>query len=303
MESVKSIKDVLVYYRRKLLLAILEKSPNRQLSKIKLQKILFLICNQQKEPDYCFVPYHYGGFSFQANKDLSVLCSFYKIIEEDELGWKLMSEDNYFIQLKPRDAQIVLEQLSNSVTSDSELIEEIYGQYPYFAINSEWNVSNEIKEIIEPTRRKIHGLTDDVLYTIGYEGISIDEYLNLLVLNNIHVLCDVRKNPQSMKYGFNKKQLQSYCNGLKIKYIHLPELGIESENRKELSDLKSYQNLFADYAEQLPSKQDQIYEIVSLMKQYHRVALTCFEKEVDYCHRSCISRLINHKYNYEVRHL
>lgn len=51
-----------MYYRRKILMTILEKSPNRQISKLSLQKILFLF-SLQKEEYYSFIPYQYGCFS------------------------------------------------------------------------------------------------------------------------------------------------------------------------------------------------------------------------------------------------
>ena len=43
--------------------------------------------------------------------------------------------------------------------------------------------------------REISKIPFSYLPTIGYEGRSIDEYLNLLIKNNIKLLCDVRKNP------------------------------------------------------------------------------------------------------------
>ena len=43
-----------------------------------------------------------------------------------------------------------------------------------------------------------------VLFTVGYEGRTLDAYLDLLIRNNVKILCDVRKNPFSMKYGFSR---------------------------------------------------------------------------------------------------
>jgi uncharacterized protein (DUF488 family) len=46
-----------------------------------------------------------------------------------------------------------------------------------------------------------------------------------------------------MKYGFSK---QSLCNSLKqinVDYVHIPELGIETEERKNLSHDSDYQKL------------------------------------------------------------
>ena len=55
--------------RKKIILAILEKMGGR-LSAIQMQKYLFLYTKLGGEKIYDFVPYRYGCFSFQANKDI-----------------------------------------------------------------------------------------------------------------------------------------------------------------------------------------------------------------------------------------
>ena len=47
----------------------------------------------------------------------------------------------------------------------------------------------------------------------------------------IGLLCDVRKNPLSRKFGFSKKKLKHITETVGIKYVHIPELGIESDKR------------------------------------------------------------------------
>ena len=42
--------------------------------------------------------------------------------------------------------------------------------------------------------------------TVGYEGLSIDEFLMKLIREKIHILIDVRKNPWSMKFGYKKHE-------------------------------------------------------------------------------------------------
>ncbi|WMJ74124.1 DUF488 domain-containing protein [Cytophagaceae bacterium ABcell3] len=64
-----------------------------------------------------------------------------------------------------------------------------------------------------------------ILFTIGYQGISLEEYLNKLLKNDIKLLVDVRRNPKSMKYGFTQSQLKNVCEGVGIKYCTLLKLG------------------------------------------------------------------------------
>ncbi len=83
-----------------------------------------------------------------------------------------------------------------------------------------------------------------------------------LIKNDIRVLCDIRKNAFSMKYGFSKKQLKFIVENaclpdrqVDIKYFHIPELGIESNKRQKLNSKKDYEKLFNDYEKNtLPGK-------------------------------------------------
>ncbi len=56
--------------------------------------------------------------------------------------------------------------------------------------------------------------------------------------NNIKTLCDVRKNLISRKRGFSKRQLEKAVRNIDIEYIHMPELGIASEKRRNLKKIK-----------------------------------------------------------------
>ena len=61
------------------------------------------------------------------------------------------------------------------------------------------------------------------------------------------LLCDVRRNPLSRKYGFSKSTLSKACGNVGIRYEHLPELGIASEQRQELTTQADYDALFEVY--------------------------------------------------------
>ena len=124
------------------------------------------------------------------------------------------------------------------------------------------------------------------LFTIGYEGLSIDAYLNRLISNNIKALIDVRKNPISMKYGFSKTKLQHYLENAGLKYIHIPELGIPSEMRTNLKDTADYKRLFQYYrSEILPKQSNALEKLKNLHSKYTRIALTCYEADYNSCHR------------------
>ncbi|CAN5301334.1 hypothetical protein BH23BAC3_BH23BAC3_18810 [soil metagenome] len=131
------------------------------------------------------------------------------------------------------------------------------------------------------------------LFTIGYEGISLEAYMNKLIRNGVKVLVDVRKNALSMKYGFNKSQLKKACDGVGIRYIHFSEVGIKSSKRKELNTQDDYDRLFENYKQTvLPETTDRQKDLVDIIKENKRVALTCFEAQSCQCHRRPLAEYV-----------
>ena len=277
-----------MYYRRKILLTLLQVFDNK-LEKMSLQKLLMLLANKQSIPGFYFVPYKYGCYSFQANADLKTMIK-YGQVDEEENSWVKTDPTNYLPELKEND-RMALRAIKclYGDKSKTELIQLTYRRFPYYALNS--NIAQELlnnKELqaIEEIRPKFNST---VLFTIGYEGISLEQYLNKLINHGVEVLCDVRKNSLSMKYGFSKSQLQNSCNGIGIKYVHIPELGIASNKLQELNTQSDYDQLFLQYRHDvLTSTRTQQNEILELLKSHKRVALTCFEANICQCHRKTL---------------
>jgi len=109
-----------------------------------------------------------------------------------------------------------------------------------------------------------------------------------------------------MKYGFSKNQLLRTCENLDIKYLHIPELGIESEKRKGLDSKSDYDGLFRFYEEHtLKESSNTVLQLFNLLKQNKRIALTCFEANPLQCHRSRLANAIAGlpEWEYELKHL
>ncbi len=143
----------------------------------------------------------------------------------------------------------------------------------------------------------------ETLYTLGYEGMSFEAYVNKLIKNGINVLCDVRKNPLSRKFGFSKGVMSRLLPRLNISYVHIPELGIVSSQRKDLRVPSDYEKLFSTYSKSLPSKAKHVSNIRELIEKKKNVALTCFEHEAGLCHRSRIGGFMEKKYSVNINHL
>lgn len=294
-----------MYYRRKLALALLQKFGG-SLGKTSFQKLLLLLTKQQDKSDYHFVPYKYGCFSFQAMADISTMTK-YGQVAVDNHGIRKLDTGNYLLQLKESD-KIALSRLhlEHGGKDYKELIKYTYHTYPYYAIHSEIAerfLGNEDLEKVKQHKPKREGI---ILYTIGYEGVTLEEYLNKLIVNDVRVLVDVRNNPLSMKYGFKKSQLLNACKSVGIEYIHIPQVGIVSEQRQELKTQNDYDHLFEKYCQvNLPNTISEQERILSLLKSNGRIALTCFEANICQCHRKHLAEAITRfkGWNYELIHL
>jgi uncharacterized protein (DUF488 family) len=294
-----------VFYRRKIILALLQLFDG-QLDKIRLQKLLFLFASKQAKAEYEFIPYKFGCYSYSANADMTAMVT-RGFLNEDEKSFEKKDKTDYLKQLKPADLKLLQEVKTNyGKMSATALMKHTYINFPFYATRSEAAESILTKDELEKVIKAKTKGNKTVLFTIGYEGISLEEYLVRLLKNDVKVLVDVRNNPLSMKYGFSKSQLKKYCASLGIEYVHIPEVGIQSDQRQELNTQSDYDKLFAVYRKNNLSKTTTSQnEILKLLKQHKRIALTCFEANICQCHRKHLAEAIENlpDFNYEVKHI
>jgi uncharacterized protein (DUF488 family) len=242
---------------------------------------------------YEFVPYKYGAFSFTAYSDINGLKKEDTIYDKGN-SFVLREFDRKIYKITTNDYKNIenIYHRFNGKTAD-DLMRITYERYPYYTKNS------MKKEFITPTiensiKMAISKDDNTTLFDIGYEGKSLEGYLNLLIKININMLIDVRRNPVSMKYGFSKNILEKRISDLNIKYIHIPQLGIESDKRQSLNSFEDYQKLFANYeATTLKQNIESVKEIYDILIKNKKIALTCFEADKNYCHRYRIVNLMN----------
>lgn len=283
------------FYREKCLAALMEQI-NDWVPSIQIQKLMFILTDNQEERVYDFMPYKYGCYSMQLSQDLRNLTKDGYLLCEDDgttQKYKIARNDlNLSRFVEEKDNRVIARIIKRFANLPlSELIRYTYQNYPFFAINSKMakDILSEA-EYSYVVKQRPHK-EDMSLMTIGYEGRTLEEYMVILLINDVRVLCDVRKNAYSQKFGFSKAQLIKACDGAGIRYEHIPNLGIVSEKRKDLKDQSDYNTLFDDYeSTTLIYARNELNHLFKLLQSEKRIALTCFERDPLQCHRSRIAK-------------
>jgi uncharacterized protein (DUF488 family) len=63
------------------------------------------------------------------------------------------------------------------------------------------------------------------LFTLGYEGLTIEVFIARLQAAQVKTVVDVRELPLSRKKGFSKSAFCSVLSTHGIAYLHVPALG------------------------------------------------------------------------------
>ncbi|MBW6519257.1 MAG: DUF488 family protein [ANME-2 cluster archaeon] len=277
-------------HKQRILLKVIEALDEKGTSsRFMLVKNLFLLAHEENIGRlikfYNFFPYRYGPFSNVCYADLAKLEK-EGLLTEQGTHLSLTEKGIQAARTADRKASLKVKRVTRKFNSDRDIRKYVYKKFP------EYTVKSEIVQ--QPTKQTTPGL-----FTIGYEGRDIDSFLNTLIKNDIDLIIDVRKNPFSMNFSFTRNKLQNYLEKMGMQYIHIPELGIESNQRDNLSTIKDYQELFKKYRDTtLKEYPDQIEHITQLSRT-HRTALMCFEADTAYCHRTIIARDIEMKHGME----
>ena len=255
------------------------------------QKLLFLYCQESAPKDlYDFVPYRFGAFSFTSYADRRKLTG-HGLLEDSEEYWRLTDRGTRVAYDLHDDTMERFAQRYRGLRGKC-LVGETYRRFPFYAIRSEivTEILGNDDSALRSIARARSSHTTDVLSTIGYEGRTIESFLKTLLRGGVTLLYDIRRNPISRKYGFSKKTLKVACRGVGIRYVHLPELGIASEDRRNLKSEADYDRLFATYKEtHLSNQGEALSRILRSILSGERVALTCFERLPEQCHRYCVA--------------
>jgi len=263
-----------------------------------LMRWLFLL--RQEQPQalrvstfYDFVPHKEGPHSFQVCRDVKGL---------QEAGLLTGDHRDQLSVAPPERAHVrrVVQTLPRRAAKGVEAILRTYGgmtpdqlshdvsrRYSWYGQGTCWPLT--------PTQLAI--------YTVGYEGRTIDGLLRHLIRSGIRQLIDVRKNALSRKYGFAGKTMARLCAEVDIAYVHVPALGIPSTMRVDRPSLTAYDRLFDMYETTiLPGAGDSIASVAGLCTRKPS-ALMCFEASSRQCHRGRLALHLAPASGLDVKHL
>ena len=128
------------------------------------------------------------------------------------------------------------------------------------------------------------------LFTLGYEKRSLSDYLAILLESEVEVVLDVRETAWSHKPGFSKTALARALGDVGIEYVHVAFAGNPKWLRREATTHRECIENFAHYLAAMPQISVRLGEVIAEVGVTGRsIALTCFERHHEDCHRSILA--------------
>ena len=130
------------------------------------------------------------------------------------------------------------------------------------------------------------------IFTIGYEGATVSEFIGTLSRAGVERIIDVRALPLSRRPGFSKSPLRAALNEAGIEYVHLRALGTPAAGRAA-ARAGRHAELERIYAGQLelPEAIAQSAQMLDLAREKPS-ALMCMEREPAHCHRTLLLKAV-----------
>jgi len=130
------------------------------------------------------------------------------------------------------------------------------------------------------------------IFTIGYEGATVPEFVAALMQAGIRRVIDVRALPLSRRPGFSKSALRAALGEAGIDYVHLKALGTPAEGRtaSRAGRHAAMERIYLGQLE-LPEAIAQAALMLELAREMPS-ALLCLEREPAHCHRTLLLKAV-----------
>lgn len=142
------------------------------------------------------------------------------------------------------------------------------------------------------------------IFTIGYGGLSQDEFIRKLLHFNIECLIDIRELPISRKQGFAKTALRTRLEDEGIEYHHFRMLGSPKVHRHEVRESKNYKKFFSAMNQHLTQSQavEDLNSVIEISKSM-KSCLMCYCPNWEKCHRRPVIEAIGQKTTIRFSHI
>jgi uncharacterized protein (DUF488 family) len=134
-------------------------------------------------------------------------------------------------------------------------------------------------------------ISDARIWTIGHSTRSREEFLDLLKVDRIQTLVDIRSFPGSRRYPhFNKENLRAALSVVHINYSHMAELGGRRKAKPHSINMAWRNESFRGYADYMETEafREGIERLMELAHE-QRTVIMCAEAVWWRCHRSLIA--------------
>jgi uncharacterized protein (DUF488 family) len=125
------------------------------------------------------------------------------------------------------------------------------------------------------------------LFTVGYEGRSLEDLVDALRAAGVERLVDVRELPLSRRRGFSKTSLGETLREAGIDYVHVKALGNPKPNRERYwaGDVEGGAAVYRKHLNN--GSRSALVELAESLGD-DRACLLCFERDHTECHRDVI---------------
>lgn len=139
------------------------------------------------------------------------------------------------------------------------------------------------------------------LFTKGYQGKNIDEFVEELLVAGVTCVIDVRRRPLSRKPGFSKTRFRTTLHACGIEYEHMPDLGMPVD-LLPLRNERDNSGILSEYEHRLAVSDDQLEQLRNEVAR-GGACLVCFEADHTQCHRHVLARLVEQSTNLQTVNL
>ncbi len=132
------------------------------------------------------------------------------------------------------------------------------------------------------------------VFTLGYQGLSLEDYCQILLDAGIGVVLDVRERPWSYNRRYIGSIMKNSLAEVGVDYKHLKACGNPSINRKTAGSVEECLEMYQKYlANNLGCLDELCAEISAADDLGTPACLTCYEREPRECHRTILLNFLS----------